>query len=170
MIFSDKKVEISIISEFTAGMVNRAYDAERRSYARVLVDAEPMFVRFAKNDGFEEKGLLMLKIEQFCYGSDNLAYLVYAQKQALAVDGGAWEEILHFLENYHLELTFVVNTHNHFDHTSGNEILLKRRRQPFWHFLTCRITIPFLLEGERISVFRTPGHSTIPSAIIRDRR
>jgi hydroxyacylglutathione hydrolase len=61
----------------------------------------------------------MLNIEQFRYG-DNLAYLVYGKTDALAIDGGAWQEILAFLNKYSLTLTYVTNTHKHFDHTPGD--------------------------------------------------
>ena len=40
----------------------------------------------------------MLNIEQFRYGSDNFAYLIHGNTQAMAIDGGAWKEILSFLK------------------------------------------------------------------------
>ena len=100
-----------------------------------------------------------MKIKQFRYGSDNLAYLVYTQKQALAVDGGAWEEILQFLDHRRLDLAFVVNTHNHFDHTPGNEILLTKTKAAFMAFEDLPDNHAILLDGENLNVFRTPGHS-----------
>ena len=44
----------------------------------------------------------MLNVEQFRYGADNLAYLIYGTTQAMAIDGGAWQEILSFLESNNL--------------------------------------------------------------------
>lgn len=101
----------------------------------------------------------MLNIEQFRYGSDNLAYLLHGQKQAMAIDGGAWEEILLFLERHHLELAFVANTHNHFDHTPGNENLLKKTKAIYLAFQDLPDHHILPLDGENITVFRTPGHS-----------
>jgi glyoxylase-like metal-dependent hydrolase (beta-lactamase superfamily II) len=69
----------------------------------------------------------MLSIEQYRYGEDNLAYLIYGKKRAMAIDGGAWADILEFLSQNDLVLDYVVNTHDHYDHTSGNDELTKRK-------------------------------------------
>ena len=45
----------------------------------------------------QRKVILMLNIKQFRYG-DNFAYLVSGEKEAMAVDGGAWQGMLSFLE------------------------------------------------------------------------
>jgi hypothetical protein len=39
----------------------------------------------AKN---RQEGTIMLQIKQFPYGEDNLGYLIYGGKQAMAIDGG----------------------------------------------------------------------------------
>ena len=70
----------------------------------------------------------MLSIEQYRYGADNLAYLIYGKKRAMAVDGGAWADILEFLSQNDLVLDYVANTHDHYDHTPGNDELLKRTK------------------------------------------
>ena len=62
-----------------------------------------------------------MKIKQFRYSSDNLAYLVYGDKSAMAIDGGAAEEILSFVETNNLTLKYVTNTHSHMDHTPGTK-------------------------------------------------
>ena len=66
----------------------------------------------------------MLKVKQFRYGADNLGYLVYGAESAMAIDGGAADEILAFLAEHQLTLKYVANTHDHQDHTSGNGALL----------------------------------------------
>jgi hydroxyacylglutathione hydrolase len=101
----------------------------------------------------------MLNIEQFRYNSDNLAYLVFGKKQALAIDGGAWNEILSFMKHHGLELSFVANTHDHFDHTPGNEFLLKYTRAKFLGFMDLPDQKEILLDGSNVAVWRTPGHS-----------
>ncbi len=73
----------------------------------------------------------MLHVEQFRYDADNFAYLIYGKSQALAIDGGAWQEMLAFLKSNGLSLTIVTNTHGHFDHTGGNEKLLKFTKAEF---------------------------------------
>ena len=101
----------------------------------------------------------MMNIEQFRYSSDNLAYVVYDGRQAAAIDCGAWEEILAFLAAQDLTLAFVANTHSHFDHTPGNEALLRRTGATYLAFedLTDGRKIP--LGGSEMTVIRTPGHS-----------
>lgn len=100
----------------------------------------------------------MLSIEQFRYG-DNFAYLLYGATEAMAIDGGAWQEILSFVEKNNLTLKFVTNTHRHYDHTPGDEHLLTKTSA---RFLDCAMLadneiIP--VDGEPVLVYRTPGHS-----------
>jgi hydroxyacylglutathione hydrolase len=99
-----------------------------------------------------------LHLEQFHCG-DNLAYLLYGEKEAVAIDGVAWEEILRFLDEHGLSLIYVTNTHGHFDHTAGNEPLLRYSRARYLDhedFADCG-TIE--IEGQTIRVYRTPGHT-----------
>ena len=99
-----------------------------------------------------------LSIEQFRCG-DNLAYLLYGEKEAVAIDGVAWEEILRFLDGHGLSLTYVTNTHSHFDHTSGNEALLRHSRAQYLDHDEFPDGGVIKIEGESIKVYRTPGHT-----------
>jgi len=100
----------------------------------------------------------MLNIEQFRYG-DNLAYLLYGKTEAMAVDGGAWQEILSFLEKNHLILKFVTNTHRHYDHTPGDDHLLKKTTAQFLDCTTLADNEIIVIDSEPVVVYRTPGHS-----------
>lgn len=100
----------------------------------------------------------MLDIEQFRYG-DNFAYLVYGKTQALAIDGGAWQEILSFLERHKLVLRYVTNTHRHSDHTPGDDHLLKKTKAEFLDCTTLADNTNIGIDGEVVIVYRTPGHS-----------
>jgi hydroxyacylglutathione hydrolase len=100
-----------------------------------------------------------MHIEQFRCGADNFAYLVYGRSQAVAIDGVAWEDILSFLRQNSLELVFVTNTHGHFDHTSGNDKLLKATKAKFLGFADLACDKKTAVDGEDISVYRTPGHT-----------
>ncbi len=102
----------------------------------------------------------MLSVEQFRYDADNFAYLIYGERQALAIDGGAWQEILAFLKSNSLDLKIVTNTHGHFDHTSGNDRLLESTKAQFLDFAGLPDNKEIPLEGGKIFVYRTPGHST----------
>jgi len=101
----------------------------------------------------------MLNIEQFRYGSDNFAYVIHGKTQAMAVDGGAWEEILSFLKTNDLSLEFITNTHSHYDHTSGNDYLLKANHAHFLNSAALPDNHKIIIDGETILVYRTPGHT-----------
>jgi hydroxyacylglutathione hydrolase len=101
----------------------------------------------------------MLNIEQFRYG-DNLAYLVFGNKEAMAIDGGAWQEILAFLETHNLTLKFVTNTHQHYDHTSGNDQLLRKTKAKYLNSATLTNNQEIIIDGDTVVVYRTPGHTS----------
>lgn len=99
-------------------------------------------------------------IQQFRYANDNLGYIVYAGKQAMAIDGGAVGEMTDFVRDMGLDIRYVTNTHLHHDHTGGNDALL---RETSAQYLDCRQfsheqTIE--LDDETVTVLKTPGHST----------
>ncbi len=100
----------------------------------------------------------MLNIEQFRYG-DNLGYLLYGTKEAMAIDAGAWREILGFLEKYALTLKYVTNTHRHFDHTPGDEHLLAETGAQYLDCASFADNEKIPLDDGDIIVYRTPGHS-----------
>jgi len=101
----------------------------------------------------------MLNVEQFRYSADNFSYLIYGEKYALAIDGGAWEEILLILERSNLKLAVVTNTHQHFDHTSGNDQILKATKAQFLDFADLPDNREIQIDGEKVFVYRTPGHT-----------
>ncbi len=100
----------------------------------------------------------MLNIEQFRYG-DNFAYLLYGATEAMAIDGGAWQEILSFVEKNNLTLKFVTNTHRHYDHTPGDEHLLTKTSARFLDCTALADNEIIPVDGEPVVVYRTPGHS-----------
>ena len=101
----------------------------------------------------------MLNIEQFRYG-DNLACLIFGKTEAMAIDGGAWQEILAFLETNNLALKFVTNTHQHYDHTQGNEHLLRKTKAKYLNSSTLTDNQEIIIDGEAVVVYRTPGHTS----------
>ncbi len=101
----------------------------------------------------------MLNIKQFHYGMDNLAYIIHGQKQALVIDGGAFKAILSFLKSMNLTLIYVTNTHSHYDHTSGNDHLLKATGADFLKPSIFVDNQQMIVDGQKILVYQTPGHS-----------
>jgi hydroxyacylglutathione hydrolase len=101
----------------------------------------------------------LLNIKQFRYGADNLGYLIYGQKHALVIDGGAHKEILDFIKFQKLKLLYVANTHKHYDHTIGNHKFLD---SPNVRSLKGEDLInegEIDLEGQKIKIYTTPGHT-----------
>lgn len=102
---------------------------------------------------------MTLNVRQFRYHSDNLGYLVFGRRQALAVDGGAVDAMLQFTRRNGLELRLAANTHLHADHTAGLEGLLDRSGARYLENRWLHGAGHFELEGHRIAVLSTPGHS-----------
>lgn len=99
-----------------------------------------------------------MKIKQFRYDSDNLAYLVHGNSTAMAIDGGAASRILEYLDRNGLTLAVVTNTHGHYDHTPGNSLLVSATGAVYRDHLSlagCSVDI----DGEAVRVYRTPGHT-----------
>jgi len=57
---------------------------------------------------------------------DNYIYLLSWEKTALVVDPGEGKKVLTILEDADLQLSSILTTHHHADHTGGNEILVKK--------------------------------------------
>ncbi len=119
----------------------------------------PMFLQRPEGTMKNKKTLSGLKVKQFRYDSDNLSYLLYGKSHALAIDGGAFKEILAFLEYRKLELSLVANTHGHTDHTSGNAALLDESNARLLYYDEIVDRGKIELEGRHIKVFKTPGHT-----------
>ena len=100
-----------------------------------------------------------MKIKQFFYSGDNLAYLLFADTKALAIDGGAVDEMLAFVAQNGLTLTTVTNTHGHEDHMAGTQRLVAASGATYLdhHRFADMDTID--LDGETITVRLTPGHT-----------
>lgn len=99
-----------------------------------------------------------MNIRQFRYSSDNMAYLVYTSKSALAIDPGAVDDMLDFIKDKGLTLRYVTNTHTHYDHTLGNDSMLHKSEARFLNSRDFSHGTTIDLDGETINVFKTPGH------------
>jgi len=100
-----------------------------------------------------------MNLRQFRYATDNLGYLIYGQQHAIAIDGGAVQEMLAFLGANRLKLIAVTNTHTHPDHTSGNTALVQATGAALVEIPQLLQTGRLDLEGRAIEVRHTPGHS-----------
>lgn len=103
-----------------------------------------------------------MEVKQFRYGEGNLSYVLYSPpsgRDALVIDGGAVERIRDFIDKEGLRLKYVLNTHDHYDHTPGNKALLTI---PDSTFVSCGELVKhgsILLNNEKIAMFPVPGHT-----------
>ena len=100
-----------------------------------------------------------MKIEQFFYGGDNLGYLLYSGGSALAIDGGAVQEMIAFLGLNRLKLELATNTHGHGDHTVGTRELVKSTGADYLDHRDFADGRTIDLNGETVTVRLTPGHT-----------
>jgi len=98
-------------------------------------------------------------IKQFRYNSDNLAYIIHGTSHAIAIDGGAVADILSYLNKKNLTLKYIFNTHNHGDHTSGNNRLLQTTEATFVSVNTLIAEKNVQIENMNIRIYDTPGHT-----------
>jgi hydroxyacylglutathione hydrolase len=101
----------------------------------------------------------MLKVKQFRYSADNLGYLIYGTEGGMAVDGGAADGILAFLGEHQITLKYVANTHDHQDHTVGNEALLAATNARLLSGADLPDGGQIALDGGKIRIIHTPGHT-----------
>ncbi|BBO82963.1 MBL fold metallo-hydrolase [Desulfosarcina ovata] len=100
-----------------------------------------------------------MKIRQFFYGSDNLAYLLCSNREAMAIDGGAVDAIMDYVRAHDLTLKRVTNTHNHGDHTTGTRRLVERSGADYLDHRQFADGETIDLDGRAVTVRRTPGHT-----------
>ncbi len=69
-----------------------------------------------------------MKIEIIPCLKDNYSYLIIDEKnkKACVVDPSEAKPIINYLDKHNIQLTFILNTHHHYDHVGGNSELKKK--------------------------------------------
>ena len=114
-----------------------------------------------------------MEVEIISCLKDNYSYLVIdkSNNSACIVDPSESEPIIEIIEKKKVNLKFILNTHHHYDHIGGNEILKKKFGAKIIAFKGDKNRIPFvdiLLEDNEIwknlnfefKVFHIPGHTS----------
>tara|TARA_Y100000816_G_scaffold259909_1_gene215798 strand:+ start:1267 stop:1986 length:720 start_codon:yes stop_codon:yes gene_type:complete len=114
-----------------------------------------------------------MEVEIISCLKDNYSYLVIdkGNNSACIVDPSESEPIIEIIEKKKVNLKFILNTHHHYDHVGGNEILKKKFGAKIIAFKDDKNRIPFvdiLLEDNEIwknlnfefKVFHIPGHTS----------
>ncbi len=74
----------------------------------------------------------MLQVITIPAFEDNYLWLLVNGSYAAVVDPGDAQPILRYLEQHHLTLCAILNTHHHSDHVGGNRELLARYKVPVY--------------------------------------
>lgn len=98
-------------------------------------------------------------VQQIKFSTDNLGYLIYSEKTAVAIDAGGVEETLAFAGKNGIQIKYITNTHSHYDHTPGNDALLKATKAEFIDCRKIKTDQAIQLDDERLKVMHTPGHT-----------
>jgi len=110
-------------------------------------------------------------VKQFRTGGDrNLGYLAADEvtRKSVVIDPSfSPERIVEFARDNHYDITYVFNTHDHFDHTNGNYVIeTLTGKRPLMFGMTdpeTGITVKgdarFPLGNLEIKVLHTPGHT-----------
>jgi len=100
-----------------------------------------------------------MRVKQFGYSKDNLGYLVYGLKTAIVIDPGAVNEMISFANEKKVKIKFITNTHSHYDHISGNDLMLKKTHAQFVDCNAIANKQSLKLDDEDLLIFHTPGHT-----------
>ena len=114
----------------------------------------------------------MIEIEIVPALSDNYIYIVHNQNKSLTavIDPGEAEPVNKSLKEKNWELNQIINTHHHYDHTAGNDTLIKasnakliaplydkQRIQDVDQYVSDKDSIQ--IAGFDAEVIYTPGHT-----------
>lgn len=112
-------------------------------------------------------------------GMQNFTYVVEDEQtdEAVIIDP-SWDLdlVLEVVEKNNLKVKYVINTHHHFDHTIGNEAIVKRTNSKIiQHKASTLKNDMTVLDGDKIkfgnseiTVVHTPGHSKDSICLIGD--
>jgi len=114
-----------------------------------------------------------MEVEIISCLKDNYSYLVIdkSNNSACIIDPSESDPIIEIIEKKKINLKFILNTHHHYDHVGGNEILKKKFGAKIIGFKDDKNRIPFvdiLLKDNEVwknlnfefKVFHIPGHTS----------
>ena len=114
-----------------------------------------------------------MEVEMISCLKDNYSYLIIdkSNNSACIIDPSESDPVIEIIEKKKINLKFILNTHHHYDHVGGNEVLKKIFGAKIIGFKDDKNRIPFvdiLLEDNEIwknlnfefKVFHIPGHTS----------
>jgi len=113
-----------------------------------------------------------MKIEIISCLKDNYSYLIIDEKNknACVVDPSEAQPIINWLDKNNIQLTFILNTHHHYDHVGGNSELKKKYNAKVVGYIYDTKRIPdidiIVKDGEiwsknnfKAKIIHIPGHT-----------
>ena len=114
-----------------------------------------------------------MKIEIIPCLKDNYSYLIIDEKNknACVVDPGEAQPIINYLNKKDIQLTFILNTHHHYDHVGGNIELKKKYNAKIVGFANDKHRIPGIdiklknndcwnFGNSSVKILHIPGHTS----------
>ncbi|QLH10390.1 hydroxyacylglutathione hydrolase family protein [Nitrosarchaeum sp. AC2] len=121
-----------------------------------------------------------MKVHQIQVGNmQNFTYVVEDEEtdEAIVIDP-SWdlEQIEQIIQRNNLKIKYVINTHHHFDHTLGNEGMVKltnaqiiqHEKSELKHDITVKDGDVIEFGNSKLTVLHTPGHSKDSICLIGD--
>ena len=121
-----------------------------------------------------------MKVHQIQVGNmQNFTYVVEDEEtdEAIVIDP-SWdlEQIEQIIERNNLKIKYIVNTHHHFDHTLGNEGMMKltnakiiqHEKSELKHDISVKDGDVIEFGNSKLAVLHTPGHSKDSMCLIGD--
>lgn len=121
-----------------------------------------------------------MKVHQIQVGNmQNFTYVVEDEEtdEAIVIDP-SWdlEQIEQIIERNNLKIKYIVNTHHHFDHTLGNEGMMKltnakiiqHEKSELKHDISVKDGDVIEFGNSKLTVLHTPGHSKDSMCLIGD--
>ena len=113
-----------------------------------------------------------MKIKIISCLKDNYSYLIIDEKNknACVVDPSEAQPIINYLDKNNIQLTFILNTHHHYDHVGGNSELKKKYNAKVVGYIYDTKRIPdidiVVKDGEiwsknnfKAKIIHIPGHT-----------
>jgi len=113
----------------------------------------------------------MIKVHILPVLQDNYVYILEGEKETAIIDPAESEPVIEYCQTHNLTPDFILNTHHHWDHISGNPTIKKTYNCPVIgpaseveriatidKGMTEQDTLTF--DGESVRILETPGHTS----------
>ena len=121
-----------------------------------------------------------MKVHQIQVGNmQNFTYVVEDEdtNEGIIIDP-SWDldQIEQIIKRNNLKIKYIINTHHHFDHTLGNDVMIKstgakivqHEKSELKHDISVKCGDVIEFGNSKLTIFHTPGHSKDSICLIGD--